>query len=966
MEVKEGNNVNLIGGNVINTGTIKAPQGTIIVNSVEGTKIVKLSQEGSLLSLELDLTNSNLNLSELTPLDLPALLTGSEVNTGLEINNDGKVIITDWNTIIPTEQGASLISGIIDTSGNNGGNILILGNKVGLFDANINANGNNNGGTILIGGDYQGQGLIPNSQITFVDPNTTINADSLNEGNGGKVIIWADQTTRFFGEINARGGNISGDGGFVEVSGKNNLNFQGKVNTFAPNGNIGTLLLDPDNLTIVDGNSPYSGTTNIFDGILLATDDPGDQTMGVNYLLDYVLHYTDVTLEASNNITWDAPLIYTAGATVGLKNDRILTLKAGNLITINNSISSSFDTGLNQSLKLTLNATGNEIVINSNIDTFGGSINMTATGGNITVGNNVTLKTGEEFGSVGNISLIASNGLINIGSGVIFDTTVPSGTTGGVTTITNPENVTNNGTLTLGSGNITLEAKPPETLPETPVYTEIIETTEIIDDYYQYNFNNYEFDYNYQIADSTDHTKEKFDYCENSLLSLFSGDNLAHIRQFEKRINEDIYGYYLGNSNITCKGNVSPQARLRQIEELTGEKGALIYARFVPENEEIIEDDNLIWLLNKSNLKSELSPNPEKKAVDQLEITVITGNGDIIKKKIPEATRENVKTLVNKFIASVTDTRRKKAYETPSKQLYNVLITPIESELNSQDIDNLTFVMDEELRSLSVAALYDEKTEQFLVEKYSLAMMPSFSLTNSEYSDIKNTPILTMGSEKFENKNQEQSPLPAVPTELSLITNQMWQGEGELFLNENFTISNLQEVRASETPFGILHLATHGEFHTGSVDNSYIQFWDNKLSLDQLETLRLNAPPVDLLVLSACKTAVGDKDAELGFAGLAIAAGVKTSLGSLWYVSDQGTLALMTSFYNALRYAPIKAEALRSAQIDMIKGNVHYENGELIVNSEAIPLPENLARQGTPDLSHPYYWSAFTLVGSPW
>lgn len=967
MEVEEGNNVNLIGGNVINTGTIKAPQGTIKIDSVEGTKIVRLTPEGSLLSLELDLANSNLNLSDLTPLDLPALLTGNNLNTGLNINQNGQVILTDTQTIIPSNiEGLSLISGLLDTSGNNGGNILILGNKVALFNANIDAIGNHNGGKILIGGDYQGQGVVPNSQFTFVDPNTTINADSLTTGNGGKVIIWSDQTTRFFGEITARGGAISGNGGFVEVSGKNNLNFQGQVNTFAPNGNVGTLLLDPTNLTIVDGTT-YSGSTNIFDGILLATDDPGDQTMGVNFLIDY-LHYTNITLEASNNITWNGTFTYTLGGAATNKNPT-LTLKAGNLITINGAISSSFDTGLNQSLKLTLNGTANDIIINNNINTFGGSINMTATGGNITVGNNVTFTTGEEFGTAGSINLIASNGLINIGSGTVFNTTVPSGATGGTITITNPENVTNSGTLNVGLGSITLVAKPPYIAPTgsptTPTTsTPTTPTTSTPEDYYKYNFNNYIYGHYHQNQYNPE-PQEKFDYCANSLANLFSGDNLAHIRKFEKRINEDIYNYYLGNSNITCKGNISPQARLRQIEELTGRKGALIYMRFVPENE-VINDDNFIWLLTKSFRKSELNTPEEKQPTDQLEITLITGNGDVIKQTVPEATRKNVKTLVNKFIASVTDVRRKNAYVNPSKELYNLLIKPIESELNIQQIDNLGFIMDNELRSLSVAALYDEKTEQFLVEKYSLAMIPSFSLTNTEYTDIKNQPILGMGSEKFENKNQEQNPLPAVPTELSLITSQIWQGQGDLFLNENFTIQNLQELRNSETPFSIFHLATHGEFRSGSVDHSYIQFWDNKLTLDKLETLRLNRPPIDLLVLSACRTAVGDQEAELGFAGLAIAAGVKTSLGSLWYVSDQGTLALMTSFYNALNQAPIKAEAVRQAQLALINGNTHYENGQLITDLGSIALPENLAQQDTPDLSHPYYWSAFTMVGSPW
>uniref|UniRef100_A0ACD5H2K1 CHAT domain-containing protein n=1 Tax=Desertifilum tharense IPPAS B-1220 TaxID=1781255 RepID=A0ACD5H2K1_9CYAN len=94
-----------------------------------------------------------------------------------------------------------------------------------------------------------------------------------------------------------------------------------------------------------------------------------------------------------------------------------------------------------------------------------------------------------------------------------------------------------------------------------------------------------------------------------------------------------------------------------------------------------------------------------------------------------------------------------------------------------------------------------------------------------------------------------------------------------------------------------------------------MQLWNEQLRLDQLRQLRLDNPVVELLVLSACRTTVGDEQAELGFESLAIAAGVKSAIASLWYVSDQGTLALMIQLYEQLKTAPIKAEALRQAQM---------------------------------------------------
>jgi CHAT domain-containing protein len=125
-------------------------------------------------------------------------------------------------------------------------------------------------------------------------------------------------------------------------------------------------------------------------------------------------------------------------------------------------------------------------------------------------------------------------------------------------------------------------------------------------------------------------------------------------------------------------------------------------------------------------------------------------------------------------------------------------------------------------------------------------------------------------------------------------------------------------------------------------------------------------PQIELLVLSACKTAVGDTDAELGFAGLAFQSGVKTALASLWYVSDTGTLALMSEFYQQLKTTSTKAQALQQTQIQMLKGNIRLQRGELLSSRGELTLPPEIAAQENYNLSHPYYWAAFTLIGSPW
>jgi len=304
----------------------------------------------------------------------------------------------------------------------------------------------------------------------------------------------------------------------------------------------------------------------------------------------------------------------------------------------------------------------------------------------------------------------------------------------------------------------------------------------------------------------------------------------------------------------------------------------------------------------------------------------------------------------------VTNPRRN-TYLPPAQQLYQWMIAPIEADLKARGIQNLVFIMDAGLRSVPFAALHDGK--QFLVEKYSAGLMPSISLTDTRYVPIKNARVLAMGASEF----TELQDLPAVPVELSTIADRLWAGND--FLNQAFTVENLLAQRQQQ-PYGILHLATHGEFRPGAPDKSFIQFWNTRLGLDKVRQLGLNNPPVELLVLSACRTALGDEQAELGFAGLAAQAGVKTAMASLWYVSDEGTLGLMTDFYEQLKRAPIKAEALRQAQVDMIQGRVRLEGGSLRTPNLDVPLPPALAQLGDAQLSHPFYWAAFTMIGNPW
>lgn len=417
----------------------------------------------------------------------------------------------------------------------------------------------------------------------------------------------------------------------------------------------------------------------------------------------------------------------------------------------------------------------------------------------------------------------------------------------------------------------------------------------------------------------------------------------TQVAKWEESLTRD-YETYLELKDISILTLADARETLHRIEQATGAKPALIYAIFVPTT--IASQD--------SQFSTDASPSRNS---DKLEVILVTANGQLIRRTIPGATREKVMDTANELRRAVTDTHIPLPYESYAQQLYQWLIAPLETELKTQEINNLAFIMDQGLRSLPLAVLHDG--EKFIIEEYSIGFMPSLSLTDTRYRDVRNLQVLAMGASQF----TDQNPLPAVPTELSAIATQLWQGES--FLNETFTAANLKTARASH-PFGIIHLATHGEFKPGKPNSSYIQFWDSKLKLSDIRQLGLHDPTVELMVLSACRTALGDEEAELGFTGLAVQAGVKSALGSLWYVSDEGTLGLMINFYEQLQQASLKSEALRQAQLAMTRGQVRLEGGYLITPNRRITLPPELANLPDKELTHPYYWSAFTLVGSPW
>ena len=269
----------------------------------------------------------------------------------------------------------------------------------------------------------------------------------------------------------------------------------------------------------------------------------------------------------------------------------------------------------------------------------------------------------------------------------------------------------------------------------------------------------------------------------------------------------------------------------------------------------------------------------------------------------------------------------------PAKQLYDWLITPVEAELAGSGVQTLVFVPDGAIRNVPLSALYDGK--QYLIEKYSIGIAPGLQLINPQPLVREKLNILAFG---LSEARQDFPALPNVKFELENIEKEI---PGQVLLDEAFTNVNFQKAIES-SPFPIIHLATHGEF-SSDAEHTFVLAWDERIPAREFAQLLRNEKgkktnSIELLVLSACQTAEGDNRAALGLAGVAVRAGARSTLASLWFVSDQTTSLLMSKFYQELSSTQdTKAESLRQAQLSILQEK---------------------------KFAHPYYWAAFILVGN--
>jgi hypothetical protein len=292
----------------------------------------------------------------------------------------------------------------------------VLGEKVGLTGATIDASGTTGGGEILLGGNFQGHGPERNATATFVGSDVTLKADATQNGNGGKIVVWADGITRFYGDISAQGGILGGDGGRTEVSGKRTLDFDGTANTLAPRGRTGSLLLDPDTIVIQSTNGNTMSTNIVF------SDNPNNQTIR-NTVINGAM--SNVVLQANNTIVInaDAPLNIANGGTS-------ITLQAGGTITLNAGITTN-----NGAISITANDAGGT---------------QTGTGA-ITIAGGATLNSGTASTTLSGASISIGAGIT---SGTLMLTGTGSGTPVAINAVLNAASVNVTGAATVGA-NIT-------------------------------------------------------------------------------------------------------------------------------------------------------------------------------------------------------------------------------------------------------------------------------------------------------------------------------------------------------------------------------------------------------------------------------------------------------------------------------------------------------------------------------
>jgi len=305
---------------------------------------------------------------------------------------------------------------------------------------------------------------------------------------------------------------------------------------------------------------------------------------------------------------------------------------------------------------------------------------------------------------------------------------------------------------------------------------------------------------------------------------------------------------------------------------------------------------------------------------------------DSIKMKRVSAGSEDIGKTVTQYRERL-QTRVNNRFLYESKQLYDWIIRPVESELTAQEVDTLIIAPDGALRLIPFSTLNDG--ERFMIEKYAVGTIPAIRLTDMRPFAKQNMNLLLTG---LSESRQGFSALPGVPGELRDIK-EIMNAKG-IIQNNEYTVEALTN-KFKEEPYALIHIATHGVFG-GTPEESFLLTYNDKLTMNILEKVinlgKFREQKVELLTLSACQTALGNERAAMGLAGVAVKAGVKGVIATLWFVDDEATSLAIREFYRQLKIPGLsKAKAMQNVQKQLIAQRRYW---------------------------HPLYWGPFLVIGN--
>ena len=924
----QANAINLtLRGKEIDFNSLVSGTGNLIFENADPNQAIAL---GGLTNNANSLTLTTKDLNAISNQNLinnrfASVTIGSTTSTAnVNIDTSGASFNTPNVTI---QAGAITINGNISNAGN-----LNLRSPQTKLGGDLNTSSGN--GNILVTGAISLQGTARNvnagaGNITFNqnvtgETNLTANATQINLG-GNVNTLNSDQVYNALvslgNDLTFTGNNLSFNNKLDANTRSLTVNAQNAISSQAIESQGKNISLSSSNSNIQTG-TIITGASNVIKGgdLTVSTKQNSVTTLAIN--TSGTQQGGNVKIENTENGGLPIVSISTGNiATNGSLQGGNVTLIAGNRITTG-AIATNSTSGNGGSVDL---VSPNLIVssINTNGGISGGSVNVNFASNNAFLGKFLVNGSFTDIrGIPSSISTAASisgdGGAINI---KLLGNNVPF-TVGGQASISS-----SNGTVeNITSGSVTV-----------PRAT------------YFYNFSNG----NTQIITGNGNNPgDDFKFIKIPNINANNTDDKSN--DVESKTQE--ITRILDVAPVREKSAQEIQNILKNRNQESGTKSAVVYINFKkPQGKRFVDTSPYL---------------------DTIEILVRSENGDVPLKEV-KVDRAKFDETTKTYYTAIQNGENQD-YKKYAQAIYSILIKPIEKVLEEEKITNLLFSLDSRLVKIPLSSLYDG--QKHLIEKYSIALIPTFSLLNDNpYIPLHNSQVLAMGISDFSSSlNYVDSPLKAVPTELRIVTNN--GSRGQSFLNEKFTLDNFLAQRQVDLNalkkngkqfFDVVHFATHAYFDPKDVNKSAIQLWQKEeVGIREISKLRLNNPSISLLVFSACKTALGTtSETDISFAGLSVKSGASTVVASIWSANDQDTVGLMSEFYRQIFKTDqkiLKSEALRRAQLSMLRGEIKFINGKLTTLSGIYDLPLEEKDEAASNFSHPSSWATFVTIGSPW